>query len=190
LRLALELMSIKSDVPEAEGMTDDLEEMNAIIKQFTDYARTGREEESVVGDLNTIIADVCRRYQAIGKQIATELDEIPAFSFRPLALRRLVTNLLDNAIRYGIKDVRISTGKSDANITLTVTDRGPGTTWADPNALIRPFVRENEARGTHIGAGLGLSIVDRIARDHMGTLSLANRPGGGMAAIVTLPGDE
>jgi two-component system osmolarity sensor histidine kinase EnvZ len=188
LRLALELMSIKTDVPEAEGMMDDLEEMNAIIKQFTDYARTGREEELVVGDLNATITDVCRRYQAIGKTIATDLNEIPTFPFRPLALRRLVTNLLDNALRYGIEDVRIGTYAVDGNIALTVTDRGPGTISTDPSDLIKPFVRESEARGTHIGAGLGLSIVDRIAKDHSGKLSLANHPEGGMIATVTLRG--
>ena len=190
LRLALELMCLKSDVPDAEGMVDDLEEMNAIIKQFTDYARTGREEESVTGDLNAIVAEVCKRYQAIGKPITSDLVDTPHFAFRPLAIRRLVTNLLDNAIRYGINDVRISTVPEEGNIRLAVTDRGPGTASSDLNKLIKPFVRENEARGAHLGAGLGLSIVDRIAKDHCGTLTIANRPDGGFAATVIFRPDH
>jgi two-component system, OmpR family, osmolarity sensor histidine kinase EnvZ len=186
LRLALELMSIRPDTSHAHGMLDDLEEMNAIIKQFTDFARTGREEEPAAGDLNQIVAEVCRRYQAIGKHIATDLDEIPRFAFRPLALRRLVTNLLDNAIRYGIRDVLIGTHNRDGNIVLTVMDRGPGMNSIDPRELIKPFAREDAVRGAHMGAGLGLSIVDRIAKDHGGALSLSNRPEGGMIATVTL----
>ena len=167
-------------------MLKDLEEMSAIITQFTDYARTGREEASVEGDLNAIVVEVCKRYRAIGKQIAADLNDIPPFAFRPLALRRLVTNLLDNAIRYGIKDVTICTDSSDENIILTVTDRGPGIRSSDPGELIKPFARENTARGTHSGAGLGLSIVERIAKDHLGGIWLANRPGGGMVATVRL----
>jgi two-component system osmolarity sensor histidine kinase EnvZ len=98
----------------------------------------------------------------------------------------LVTNLVDNALRYGIKDVRVNTRIDEDSVTLTVSDRGPGTNLADPNGLIKPFFRENEARGSHLGAGLGLAIVDRIARDHSGKLSLANHPQGGMIATVTL----
>lgn len=178
LWLALELMSIKSEVADVEGMVDDLEE--------TDYARTGREEESVVGHLNGIVVEVCKRYQAIGNPIATALEEMPSFAFRPLAIRRLVTNLLDNAVCYGVQDLKVSTRSDGGTITLTVTDRGPGTPSRDPNELIKPFVREKEARGPHIGAGLGLSIVERIARDHSASLSLANRPDGGMIATVIL----
>lgn len=188
LRLALELLSLKSEVAGAEGMVDDLEEMNAIIKQFSDFARTGKEETPATADLNLIVAEVCRRYRAIGKSVDTDLGEIPPMLFRPLAIRRLVTNLVDNALRYGIKDVRVTTTTDEDIITLTVSDRGPGTTLAVPNGLIKPFFRENEARGSHLGAGLGLTIVDRIARDHSGELSLANRPEGGMIATVTLRG--
>jgi two-component system osmolarity sensor histidine kinase EnvZ len=186
LRLALELLALKSEVAGTEGMVDDLEEMNAIIKQFSDYARTGREETSVAGDLNATVAEVSKRYRAIGKLVHNDLGQIPFFSFRPLAVRRLVTNLVDNALRYGGKNVTVSTRAGDGTITLEVSDRGPGARLVDPNELIKPFFRENEARGSHLGAGLGLSIVDRIARDHSGNLSLANHPDGGLIATVTL----
>jgi two-component system osmolarity sensor histidine kinase EnvZ len=190
LRLALELMQMKSDVSQAHGMLDDLEEMQAIIRQFTDYAKTGREEDASLGDLNQMVLEVCRRYRAIGKHIATELHALPLFAFRPLAMRRLVTNLLDNAIRYGIRDVSIRTQRSPQGITLTVEDRGPGISSIDPQLLIKPFAREDLARSAQGGAGLGLSIVERIAKDHGGTLGIANRPGGGTMATVTLPVTE
>jgi two-component system, OmpR family, osmolarity sensor histidine kinase EnvZ len=187
LRLALELMSLKADTSQAEGMLHDLEEMSAILNQFTDYASTGRDESPVTGDLNQIIADVCRRYRAIGYSIVTDLTNVPQFPFRPLAVRRLVTNLVDNAIRYGVEDVQICTYISDGKILLTVLDRGPGIQSVDPNQLIKPFARENSARGSQLGAGLGLSIVDRVAKAHGGALYLANRTEGGMIATVTLP---
>jgi two-component system osmolarity sensor histidine kinase EnvZ len=124
----------------------------------------------------------------IGRSLDNDLGQIPSLSFRPLAIRRLVTNLVDNALRYGIKDVKVSTRAGDGTITLKVSDRGPGTGLIDPNELIKPFFRENEARGSHLGAGLGLSIVERIARDHSGQLSLANHPDGGLIATVIFYG--
>jgi two-component system osmolarity sensor histidine kinase EnvZ len=187
LRLALELMTLKPDTNQVEGMLHDLEEMNAIVNQFTDYTNTGQEESPVTGDLNQLIADICQRYRMIGNEIITDLDEVPNFTFRPLAVRRLVTNLVDNAIRYGVEGVQICTRNADSNILLTVLDRGPGIHAIDPNQMIKPFARENPARGGLPGAGLGLSIVERIAKAHGGALDLANREEGGMMVTVTLP---
>jgi two-component system, OmpR family, osmolarity sensor histidine kinase EnvZ len=187
LRLAVELLQIKADMSQATGMVHDIEDMNAILMQFTDYARSGREEEPAIGDFNQIVADVCQRYVAAGIPVKSELAALPLFSFRALALRRLVTNLVDNATRYGIQHVEVTTRVTDDRIVLTVLDRGPGIRSMDPNSLIKPFARENVARGMQLGAGLGLSIVDRIARTHGGNLRLGNRPGGGLVATVTLP---
>ena len=115
-----------------------------------------------------------------------EVGQLPLFSFRVLALRRLVTNLVDNALRYGTGEVELSTHYTDGQVVLSVLDRGPGIRSTDPNSLVKPFAREDAARGTPLGAGLGLAIVERIAKAHGGTLSLSNRSGGGLAVTVTL----
>jgi two-component system, OmpR family, osmolarity sensor histidine kinase EnvZ len=187
LRLAVELMRMKVDPSQVPGMIQDIEDMNGILAQFADYAKTGKEEESVVSDFNQVVAEVCQRYVAIGKVVRSDLSSVPPFRFRALAIRRLVTNLVENAARYGGGYVEVNTRYGDGRVALTVLDLGPGIRSMDPNSLIKPFARENIARGTQLGAGLGLSIVDRIARTHGGGLSLCNRAEGGLAATVTLP---
>lgn len=186
LRLALELLTMRGSPGDTQGMLQDLEEMSAILQQFTDYAKTGREEPPVAGDLGALAAEVCSRYRAVGRNIRMQLIPGPTFMFRPLAMRRLITNLLDNAIRYGGQDVEIHLERTDERIVLSVLDRGPGIRSVDPNALIRPFAREDPSRGSHTGAGLGLAIVERIAIAHGGGLHLHNRADGGLAAVVTL----
>jgi two-component system osmolarity sensor histidine kinase EnvZ len=186
LRLAAELMQIKTDPAEAAGMIQDIEDMNDILVQFADYAKSGREEQAAVADFNHVVAEVCQRHITAGKLIRFDAGQLPLFSFRVLALRRLVTNLVDNALRYGTGDVELRTHFADGQVVLTVLDRGPGIRSTDPNSLVKPFAREDAARGTPLGAGLGLAIVERIAKAHGGTLSLSNRSGGGLAVTVTL----
>ncbi len=187
LRLALELMQMKADPSQAADMIHDIEDMNAILVQFMDYARSGKDEEPAVGDFNWVVAEVCQRYVAAGHLIRPHTEALPSFGFRPLAIRRLVTNLVDNATRYGVKDVEANTHLADGKVLFAVLDRGPGIHSVDPSDLIKPFARENAARGIEPGAGLGLAIVDRIARAHGGELRLSNRVGGGLAATVILP---
>ena len=186
LRIAIELMEIKPDVNQIPGMIQDMEEMNGILVQFADYAKTGKDEEPVPGDFNQVVAEVCQRYVAVGKAVHSDLARIPKFDFRVLAVRRLVTNLVDNAARYGDGDIEVYTSYQDGIVTLSVLDQGPGIQSIDPNSLIKPFARENIARGTQSGAGLGLSIVDRIAKSHGGNLVLSNRPEAGLAVTVTI----
>ena len=187
LRLAIELAQMKSDVNQLPGMIQDIEEMNGILTQFADYAKTGKEEDLVKTDFNQVVAEVSQRYVAVGKDIRSNLGELPAFAFRPLAIRRLVTNLVDNASRYAGGTIEVETQFLDGNVSLRVLDRGPGIQSIDPNRLIKPFARENIARGEQLGAGLGLSIVDRIAKHHGGALTLTNRTQGGLAANVVIP---
>jgi two-component system osmolarity sensor histidine kinase EnvZ len=123
-----------------------------------------------------------------GTAIRPALGALPPFRFRALAIRRLVTNLVDNAARYGVAGIEVSTGFEADRAVFSVQDRGPGIQSAAPESLIKPFAREDVARGgVQLGAGLGLSIVDRIARVHGGRLRLANRADGGLQAVVTLP---
>jgi len=186
LRLAVELMQMKGDVNQVDEMIQDIEEMNAILMQFTDFVKSGKDEDPALGDFNQIVADICQRYIATGKAVHLETGFVPTFNFRTLAIRRLVTNLIENAARYSTGMIEVTTRSAEGSIFLHVGDRGPGI-WMDPQNLIKPFVRENAARGSQAGAGLGLSIVDRIASIHGGELSLANRDGGGLVVTVALP---
>ncbi len=187
LRIGIELAGQAVELGLSHGMIRDIEDMDSILMQFLDYARDGSEEAPQYADFNQIVFDVCQRYDVSGNAIHTHLDDFPPFKFRKLAIRRLISNLVDNAIRYGGKDIEVVSQESKGKIVLKVMDRGPGIQNRDPNQLIKPFVRNDSARGNHTGAGLGLTIAERIARMHGGELQLSNRDGGGLTVIVEIP---
>lgn len=187
LRIGIELAGKAVEPGLSHGMIHDIEDMDSILMQFLDYARDGGEEAPQFADFNQIMFDVCHRYDGSGKSIKTVLDDFPPFKFRKLAIRRLASNLVDNAIRYGGGEIEVMTQKLKNRIVLKVMDRGPGIQNMEPNQLIKPFVRNDSARGNQTGAGLGLTIADRIARMHGGELRLSNRDGGGLIAIVEIP---
>jgi two-component system osmolarity sensor histidine kinase EnvZ len=109
---------------------------------------------------------------------------------RPTAISRLIANLIDNALAYARTEVEVTTSKDGDHVVIDVADRGPG---IPPNQVARmkqPFTRSTAARARAdgaAGAGLGLAIVDRIARLHGGTFDLVPRDGGGTIARVRLP---
>jgi two-component system, OmpR family, osmolarity sensor histidine kinase EnvZ len=102
-------------------------------------------------------------------------------------LDRAVTNLIDNAYRYGSESVDVIVGPTpEGAIRIDVCDRGPGIPPEEAEHLLRPFTRGNAARSDATGAGLGLAIVARIAGLHGGTLALLPREGGGTIARLSI----
>ena len=186
LRIAAELGANKSDPALTSGMINDIGDMDAILRQFLDYARDGSEETPEKSDLDEIVRDVCERYARAGHAIAVSVGDVPPFTFRPLAIRRVVTNLVENAMRYGRTSIEVRTWTREGGVTLEVADRGPGVAAERLAEIGRPFARAESSR-SELGAGLGLAIVSRIAAAHGGSLTLANREGGGFVALVALP---
>ena len=187
LRLGIELSGDKLEAGLSRGMIHDIEDMDSILMQFLDYARDGSEEAPQFADFNQIVFDVCHRYQVNGSRIHTRLAEFPGFSFRKLAMRRMISNLVDNAVRHGGRDIEVHTCSEPHGVRLQVLDRGPGLRHLHPHEVLKPFVRDDRSRGRHTGSGLGLTIAERVARLHGGALSLANREGGGLQVTVSLP---
>lgn len=182
LRLAVELANDNPD----PAMVHDIEDMDVILKQFLDYARDGSEEQPAKHDLNALIEETAQRYAIRGHTIATDLGAVPPFAFRRNSIRRVLDNLIDNAVRYGKDGVRVTTGCRTETVSVTITDAGPGIRSGSPADYIKPFAREDVARSER-GAGLGLTIVDRAVRLHGGRLSLENAEGGGLIARIELP---
>ena len=188
LRLAVEMQQAKIDDATQSGMVEDIEDMDAIIGQFLAFARGIEDEPLETVDLNGLIEATCARYARVGQAIVTDLGTLPTLSLRPLALQRLLSNLLDNAFNHsGKTDVTIQTVHSGNMVTLSVLDLGPGIPAHEVNAALQPFSRLNTARSGQSGAGLGLAIVEHIAHLHGGKLELLARPGGGLEARITLP---
>ena len=188
LRLGVE-MGTRDDMLRA-GMVSDIEEMDRIIGQFLDFARSDAATAFEPADLDAIVGACVDRYVSGGKQVTFKSGHVPKLPVKATAISRLVTNLVDNALAYGAPPVEVATSASHDMATIDVGDRGPGIPLDDVEHLKQPFTRATEARvraDGGAGAGLGLAIVDRIARLHGGRFDLLPREGGGMLARVTLP---
>ena len=187
LRLGLEMAG--ADPQLKSGMTADIDDIDRIIGQFLDFARAARGEPLAAIDLAALAREIAGRYREAGHALADEIVAVPELPLRPLAVRRLISNLLDNAFRYGERDIRLRVVPQGGGAAVEVLDRGPGIPAEEVERLKQPFTRiETEtARSGKGGSGLGLAIVDRIARMHDGTFDLVPREGGGLIARVVFP---
>jgi two-component system osmolarity sensor histidine kinase EnvZ len=183
MRLALEMSG--ADAGSARAMVADIDEIDAIIGQFLDFARGANEEKSRQ-DLPALLDEMADHYGRLGKEISFKADAVGPFPFARMALRRAIGNLVDNALRYAGEPVEIELTENSKTIIVEVRDRGPGIPAGEAERLKRPFTRLNAARSGAAGAGLGLAIVERIARAHNGSLELLPRDGGGLVARLTL----
>jgi two-component system osmolarity sensor histidine kinase EnvZ len=170
-----------------DGMTADIEEMDRIVNQFLDFARTDGGEALQRSDLAAIASEVAEHYRRHGHAVATDLANVPELPLQGMAMRRVVMNLVDNALRYGEKEVAIALRAEERSVVLEVADRGPGIPASEVDRLKRPFTRLEVARSDKGGAGLGLAIVERVVRAHRGALELLPRPGGGLIVEIRLP---
>ncbi len=188
LRLGVEMRD--QDEATRAGMVADIEEMDRIIGQFLDFARSDHEAARERRDPNMLVAQCVDRYAKSGRDVrfvAKAAGEIP---LKPTAFSRLVSNLIDNALAYGAPPVDVTTYTDGDRFVVDVADRGPGIPAADIERLKQPFTRASFSRTNQAGvagAGLGLAIVDRIARMHEGRFDLLPREGGGTIARVALP---
>jgi two-component system osmolarity sensor histidine kinase EnvZ len=183
LRLALEMSG--AERAEAEPMIADIDEIDAVIGQFLDYAR-GESEQKLVYDLNKVLVDLAGHYARLGKKVVLHDAPLPEFAFAAIGMRRAITNLVDNALRYAGEPVEVHASHSGTRVTIEVRDRGPGIPASEAERMKQPFTRLDAARTRPGGSGLGLAIVERVARTHGGTLDLLAREGGGLAARLTL----
>lgn len=187
IRLGLEMLDTTGDQALKAGMVQDIQDIDVSIGQFLDFARIAETEQAVPDcDLNALINGTGERYARLGKPIKLNLAPLPPVALRPVAMQRLLNNLIENALRHGGPDVEVVSGREQDRVFLEVLDRGPGIPEDKADYMLRPFTRLDAARGGP-GTGLGLAIVDRIARMHGGTVSLLPRAGGGLRARIELP---
>ena len=185
-RLRLELELSRADRASFEAMTQDIDEIDAVIGQFLDYAR-GVNEVRVEGDLAVLVRDLAADYARRGRRVEADVGDLPPLAFAPQALRRAVTNLIENALRHAGEPVELRARSEGRNAIVEVLDRGPGIPDGEAERLKQPFTRLDASRAGTAGAGLGLAIVERIVRLHAGRLELSARIDGGLCARVVLP---
>jgi two-component system osmolarity sensor histidine kinase EnvZ len=191
LRLATEILADNNDPELIEGMVRNIAAADAVIEQFIDFARLGSDETECVCDVNELANEVASASDK--SRVILELATLPPLRCRPVALRRAVANLVENALRYGHDGkgtetrIILRTSGDARSILISVLDSGPGIPIGDLERIRQPFTRLDEARSGKPGAGLGLAIVERIACLHHGQLLIKNRPQGGLEASLSLP---
>ncbi len=192
-----------------DGMNEDIEEMNGVLHRFIELARYNVEEVELwqVGDIGVLIKDVISKYQRAETKIILSLTPTPQVRYKPLSLQRYLYNLINNSIKHGGGTITISTHVMGNLIALSVADEGPGFPLS-AEALSRYSDLESDQQlvldqslmvnGQHSDTdhplnkdqpslnGLGLRIVQLIAKMHEADLTLRNKPDGGAEVILTL----
>ena len=186
-RLRLEAEMSINDDDARDAVIDDIEQMDAIIAQFLDFARGEGGEANERVDVNTLVTQVAGSLGRLSSPPQTSLGEMPMTRVRRQALGRALSNLLENARKYGAEPISIETCVENGEVQIDVLDRGQGIPESEAERLKRPFTRLGNARTDASGTGLGLAIVDRIARLHEGHFELLPRAGGGLIARLRIP---
>lgn len=186
MRLRLETAAI--DDPLRQRCVADLQEMNALIDTVLDVFRGADGPATALQrtDISSLVQALVDDRAELGAAVSMQGEGVLAL-VDPSALRRVLGNLIDNALRYaGSAEVGVT--RDGAQVLVSVEDRGPGIPTAQLEAVLQPFVRLEPSRHPASGGtGLGLFIARELTQRMGGALQLENRPGGGLRAVVILP---
>ncbi|CAM3745740.1 ATP-binding protein [Bordetella sputigena] len=194
MRLEIEMSGVSEDARQA--IDDDLAQIDHSIGQLMEYARPAGTLPQMATDVSNVLGELLDRERSHTASTGGEIEAFITPGLRAritaLDLKRIVSNLLENARRYGRSgdgQAHLYMGvQSEGNIiAIEVSDRGPGIAADDVDRLLRPFSRGEAARTGVSGAGLGLAIVERLLKHVGGTLKMLPRPGGGLTARIELP---
>jgi signal transduction histidine kinase len=188
LRLASEFVG---DAQLRQQMLRDLEQMNTMVESILIFLREGRSSRDAVSvEVGAILQTVCDEFADAGHDVRLTLSAHTAVKAQPDELRRVIANVVDNAVRYAGSAI-VSLARAPQRVVITVEDEGPGIPDRAKSAMLQPFVRGEASRhmdgGT--GFGLGLSIASAIVTAHGGTLSLHDRDTHGLTVRIALPAD-
>lgn len=192
LRTSLTRLKLRLEVgggeEQKQKMIAELDAMGEMIGSILSFARDdAKREPGTLMDLDSLVEEVCEDASDAGAPVTYKgIRGATAFG-RPMALRRVVSNLVDNALKYaGGADVTL-TAEPD-RVVVAVEDQGPGIPRSQREKVFEPFYRVDSSRNPDTGGvGLGLSVARSIAREHGGDVVLAARKGGGLSARLELP---
>ncbi|POW55744.1 two-component sensor histidine kinase [Candidatus Pantoea alvi] len=194
LQTPITRMKLRVEMAEQPELRDkllsDLDTMSQLVLEGIAYARSSdvREEKRQKVSLNAFLDSVACDYQDVGKAVTfVPCDGEDTFAVRPQALHRIMTNLIDNALKFGSEAEIKLCAPEEGSVTIHVVDNGPGIPEEELKAVLEPFYRVESSRNRHTGGtGLGLAIATQLVGQMSGTLRLSNRPEGGLDACVTL----
>jgi signal transduction histidine kinase len=192
LRTSLTRLKLRLEVgggdEQTQKMVAELDAMGQMVGSILSFARDdAKREPRTLIDLDSLVAEVCEDAVEAGEAVTYNGIRGTTALARPMALRRVVSNLVDNALKYaGEADVKLIAESNQ--IVVAVEDQGPGIPRSQREKVFEPFYRGDGARNPDAGGvGLGLSGARSIAREHGGDIVLSGRKGGGLSARLELP---
>ncbi len=184
-------LALRDNVPGDEHLVRAINEIDAIIDQFVEFARAGSNTDNTDAvvrlDLNDIVRESAATLELDAHPFELDLQALPPVCVRPVSIQRVLANLMGNAVRYAGVGLAVSTRLAGGLVCLRVSDAGPGVSADELQRLGQPFVRTDAGRAKGPGSGLGLAIVQRLLQAEGGTLTLALNHRGGLDALVRLP---
>jgi signal transduction histidine kinase len=186
-RLRLRAEEIENEEQRGKILAD-LAQMQGMIAATLDFARQDLAVEPYESvDLPSLLQSLSDDFGDMGHQVALATMPRAVARLRPHAVRRALTNVIENAVKYG-KHAHVQLSEEPAGYTIIVDDDGPGLPEGLKAETFRPFRRLEQQGQEHVqGTGLGLTVTRTIVRDHGGDIDLINRPEGGLRVVITLP---
>ena len=183
-RLKLQLaMTDKKD--NSKKMASDIDEMEKMLNDYLQYAKSQSEEDYVEIDINELVLDILRNFDS-SKYEYKIIEKVKIYGRKNL-LRRSLSNIVENGLSYGDK-IYVEIKKSVGNAIVTIQDNGPGLPKKEYENVFKPFYRVDKSRSLNrSGVGLGLSISQDIVKSHGGNISLSESKFKGLAVKVSLP---
>ncbi len=189
-RMKLELEMLKGTRPEPddiEALKRDVEDMAKVVDGYLAFARGEGQESMAQTDLGNILQEVGSRIEKDGAIVDIELERPIVMPLRPVAIRRCIANLVENAARYASR-INIRATMEEDQVWIAIDDDGPGIPDDQREAVFKPFFRLDASRNTGTGGiGLGLSIARDIVLSHGGDIQLHDAPAGGLRVLIRLP---
>lgn len=187
LQLALLRESNSGAGEEIGDLESDLAAMEKMIDEYLAFAKGQGSEDPIPADLSDILREVTDGVRRNGRDIVLDSEQPLVLPIRPGAIRRCLTNLVDNAAHYG-KHVEVHARRAGQVVEVAVEDDGPGIPPDMSEEVFKPFIRLDGARNPNSGGtGLGLAIARDVARGHGGDIRLTKAALGGLRAVLWLP---
>jgi len=169
----------------SKKMAEDIEEMERMLNDYLEFTSHQRNEITKNVNLNNLVDEIIKKYES--KNIKLEFDKQIEINIRSNAIKRCLTNLIDNGLSYG-NNVKIILKKTINDVLIFVDDDGPGIDESEYQNVMKPFYRIDKSRGQNkSGVGLGMSIANDIIRSHGGTILLEKSPLKGLRVKLSLP---
>ena len=191
LRLQIELLECDDT---REDMLESLSDLQAMVNETLSFIRDETaQEQTLPCNLSDVISDLIQRYQQRGQSVSGQGANDIVISCRPLAIKRVLSNLIENALTYA-GDATVILSRNPGWVSIVILDSGPGIAEELIERAFEPFVRLNaQSKGTERfggGLGLGLSISRACVHAHGGELLLENRSPAGLCATILLPDEH